>query len=265
MKRKQMKKSGIPRRDLKNEFVKIKKVNGARKISLKINYKTPPVIIEPSHWQVKTQGNEKDGFQTEVYFEEQKDEYLEWMYNKIKTNIFDFKLILELFPNIKEWTESAAMEFHARKFIQENNTSIIVVADGTTPRAGYLFGALYPKLKEIYSIDPLMKQIYVDDHKQMQSLKIIPLASTIETFLEKERLAFENLIVICPHSHVPLNSIVTPLFEKYINLTIITMECCFDQTLTKEEQTKFSIVKVFEEYDFNVHSEANNIKIWTSQ
>ncbi len=266
MKRKQMTKSAIPRKDSKNEFVKIVKEHGARKISLKISHKTPPVLVEPSSWQIKTIGNDKDGFHVNIYFEEYKNDYLDWMFYKMKSNQLNSLMVFEFFPNIKEWSESAAMEFHAREYLLSAvTTTVIVVADGTTPRTAYLFGALHKeKLLKIYSIDPLMKSCYKNDVR-LNDLKISAIDCMIEDFLIKEEKSnYENLIIICPHSHVPLTNILTPLFGKYKKLSIIAMECCVEQTISQEQKLKFLLELKFDEHDFNVHSEANRIQIWSS-
>ncbi len=251
-------KSSVPKMDPSSKFVVVERRNATKIFKLKLDDTTPRVLIEPSHWQLKNQPNGKNGFYLEISVEEFTNDYLDWMYYKILKNELDMKLVFELFPNTKEWTESAAMEFHARPYMSPN-TQIIVVADGTSPRTAYLFGALH-SAHSIYSVDPLMKTNWIK-HPILQNLKITPVAELIEDFLMHHEAKVEQVLIIAPHSHAPLSQIVSK-FKTTQKLVIIAMPCCFEQVLTKEEQSNHGLKLCMDEYDFNVHSEKNKIQIW---
>ncbi len=248
------KKSGIPRLDISKRFIKFDKVSGAKVIKMKIGSDTPPLLVEPSKWQLKTQG--KTSFDVELTIDDQyQDIYLNWF---LFSSEIPFEKTRLLFPNVKEITESAAMYKRVSKYMK-SSSNVIVIADGATPRTGYLFAVLR-SAHHVFSIDPLMKDEWVD-YAFKEALTVCK--SSIEDWFDVNFTALskdQQIIVVCPHSHVLLSVIASRLVG--FEVVIIALPCCFDQSLSVEEQSLLGITLQEDDFDLNVHTEKNNVKIW---
>lgn len=138
---------------------------------------------------------------------------------------FQDLITLQLFPNIKEMTES----FAALKAVQnslkkiwhlvpkDTNAQVVVVGDGNKPRTAATIAFNTPFI--CHSVDPAMKDYILPD----SIMRVIPYGDRIENVQirgEKNQLG----IIVSVHSHAPLNFIgKSVIFDKYL---IINIPCC---------------------------------------
>ena len=174
--------------------------------------------------------------------------YLDWFLTHI---VFPNNRGIQLFPNVKEQSESVGAMFAARKHVLDlHDHVVIVVADGTTPRTGYLIS---PFAKRVISVDPLM-------HEQWTSTVLVPNLTcekaTIEDFLTRFQPDNEKIAIVAVHAHVKLD-LYLPTILPWVT-TVISIPCCVPQHTTLLPQTSNIL-------DYAIMCPCRRVIVWSQQ
>lgn len=156
-------------------------------------------------------------------------------------------LLANLFPNVKEITESWAM-FEATNHLpvgyEWNNpdVTVVVVGDGHKPRTAAMFA--HRTTWNAISIDPaLVPHKY--DFKRFTMYR-----DKVEN-IEIERSG--PLLIVMPHSHARISDCLKNIYSPM--RSIITMDCCVPNPIE-------GVLPDHEYEDVNVWSPHNTIKVW---
>lgn len=182
-------------------------------------------------------------------------------YHKRFLETFSAENVIGLFSRYrgaaKEITESWGMLEAAKKYVPNlNESSVIVVGDGCSPRTGALF-AYYTKANVI-SVDPNFNMDHWIDHQEKQtSIGFAP--QRLHVFKEKIEdklwhIYSETVVVVWPHSHANMNA--ARLTGKYSKRIDIAMPCCVP--IPKAWMVKPHIV--FD--DYHILSPKRTIHVW---
>jgi len=256
-------KSIVPVDVKQTQLVHVQLSHGATEIKFKLCKNTPACVTEPGVWSLECHGNtEALNVDVTLRLNRFTDEYVDWFFYECKMGNFDHgSLYFKMFPNVKELSESVGMLHHITSHLPDPRT-IVVVADGTTPRTGWLCAHMFPTA-HVISVDPLMKKCYVD-HSPLKNLEAHD--CKIEEFITNSMRFEAPLCVVAPHNHVPLTDFVFALHAKIDSqekdLLVVAMPCCTPQTLSQEEQTKLKLESLPEIVDFGIHSPKNHIFFW---
>lgn len=188
--------------------------------------------------------------------------YLDWFWNKLTLKELDPLLMLPMFPNCKEITESVGAFWGLQDLIDLRQTVVIVVGDGSTCRTGCLFAAYS---KNVVSIDPALNVTKCEQHVLPHNL--ILAKETIQEWIEKWQpppASNLQLAVVAVHAHVALQEYVSSILikTKPIQFTLLTIECCVPQHLTDTECISMNLVNKHEYVDWNITSPCRTIKRW---
>jgi len=153
-------------------------------------------------------------------------------------------LLMNLFPNTKEITESMAAYDAVRKYcpdytLGDPGVTVAVIGDGASPRTGAIFA--YRSKWRVLSIDP-----------QLHNKPIWSKIARLSSYPEKvQDVALTADIAVLVHAHVILDSIA------HLNPSIIVaMPCCVNQDYFL--RIKPDIIFT----DWGVHSPKRTINIW---
>jgi hypothetical protein len=156
----------------------------------------------------------------------------------------------------KEITESWAMLEAAKKHVENLNDSlVVVVGDGCSPRTGVIFA--YFTKADVISIDPLFNLNHWYDHCDKQTkMGFEPQRITVFAMKAEDCSVDCNgkdCVVIWPHSHAPMNN--TKIFN-YKSRTDISMPCCvaIPKNWASTPHTTYD--------DYNVLSPKKTVHIW---
>lgn len=163
-------------------------------------------------------------------------------------------LLMKVFPNAKEITESMAMYWNAVKYIcdplnirrDDSNVFIYVVGDGKHPRTGATFA--FRSAWNVISIDPGMDGKWIShDIARLKCYRF-----RIES-LSFDHADNQTAIIVLPHSHATLYNTLSSITGR--NRHLITMPCCVEHDISGvEPDLIFNDPKVF--------SKKNTFKIW---
>ncbi len=167
---------------------------------------------------------------------EQNLQYLQFLWNK---KAFIELMLLKVFPDPKEVTESVASYFHIQNHLKihpgDDKTVVFVVGDGSYPRTA----ALLAKISNwtTISIDPAMQKCI---QKSSNIQKKIDKLSFVPDFIENYQLSqelldkFDKAVVLMIHSHadnkITFEKTLVPFIEKNKTVGIIDIPCCFHKT-----------------------------------
>lgn len=192
------------------------------------------------------------GMETRHEIEQPALHYINWFWYLVSHGKLPFE-IFSLFPNVKEQSESVAAY---KTLVQHglDHAEIIVVADGKNPRTGALFAHLHPT-STVYSIDPIMKEKYVDD-------QILPnltaYANTIQDWVKTKKTSLSTrLFIVAIHPHVVFSEYINDLLKLYptnCKVVILSIPCCFKQSLPFQQ--------IYNTWDMNILSEKRNVIVW---
>ena len=153
----------------------------------------------------------------------------------IKLNCSPDILVLKVFPNIKEITESMSVKNHLYSFWKntkhelnqkDSNLTVIVPGDGRNPRTGVLFA--FTSAHKVISIDPLLKENWINQIK-------VKRLTCIKDKAENVKIDQETIAIILPHSHCNLQELITKWTFK--TAYIVSMPCCFlDKQILKNKK-----------------------------
>lgn len=167
-------------------------------------------------------------------------------YNKVGLIIPFFKSACN---PLKEITESVgaykAVKDHFKSLLFNNDTTIIVVGDGTKPRTASIFWSESPC--QIYSIDPrlsIKSKIYYPFRDRLTIYK---------SKMEDVKIKGNNVIVVSVHGHAPLESILHNITAKEMHM--VEIPCCFPFKAVPCQRTESYI-------DYSIHSEKNLVNIY---
>jgi hypothetical protein len=159
-------------------------------------------------------------------------------------------MMLELFPNAKEVTESfgcfrAIHQYLHGKYVdlQDPDVVCVVVGDGTTPRTAATIA--FRSKWWTYSIDPILK---TDKRYHINKLTMI------QGKIQDQELDFpgKKVVIILPHAHVTVPDCLRHIkgAERYV----IALPCCTDPNMDRAPNQTY--------LDFGIFSPQNRIMIW---
>ena len=146
-------------------------------------------------------------------------------YSSLVFKMKSFPLIQSLFPNMKEWEESCAM-FEAYKYLSNfrSDYGVVVVGDGHLPRTGAMI-AVRSKA-EVVSVDPNM-----NIKKEYNINRLTLIKDKIEDVSTEQYPDTHSLIMLFPHAHVTNQINWDALKEKYSEVWVASMPCCFSDEM----------------------------------
>lgn len=145
-------------------------------------------------------------------------------------------LALGLYPNAKEITESMAVYRavvrHLPVKLNDPNTKVFVLGDGSTPRTAALFA--FRSAWTAYSIDPALKHWKVPNGAiRPRRLRTLPQKAEDTTLLYNTFNPPYSWVVVAPHSHANLQGFLDKIqhIKRYNPIHVVTMPCCVDQAV----------------------------------
>ena len=133
---------------------------------------------------------------------------------------------LSLWPNDKEYTESAACLAAVTRYCpytpDDRGVTALVVGDGRTPRTGALIAA--STAWQVLSVDPVLRKM--GPHPRIERLTMYK--ERAETLAARLTWGLKVVIVAC-HSHAPLH-----IVHAHINAgtsPVISLPCCVKDKL----------------------------------
>ncbi len=194
-------------------------------------------------------------------------DYITWFWEKLTSGQLDASLALKLFPNPKEQSESVAALLTAESHISQlANATVVVVADGTTPRTGYLFAQ---KARNVFSIDPLMRLEWT--MKGQLPNNLFAFQSTIESFIQTNTTCLPAeiinvLVVVAVHSHAGFENYLNDLLRIVPNVKvyIIAIPCCVSQDIPEAQLLKQGLKQLADFYDYGIGSPCRRVLLWSN-
>src|SRR5574343_1709534 len=164
-------------------------------------------------------------------------------------------LVLGLFPNGKEITESMSAYHAVKKYIlddvqelKDESIFLVSVGDGCVPRTAALFA--FMTKWQCWSVDPLMRS--TDWSLKIKRLTVCPHK------VEDIKLEFDcnKLIIVNVHSHAPLNLVLPNIVSINPNCvrSVMVLECCVKMDIPGKPFIGYT--------DQEVWSPCNLVKIW---
>ena len=190
-------------------------------------------------------------------------EYLDWFWRSLQLKTIPMDWALKIFPNVKEQTESVAALFGVKDILSLKESIVIVVGDGSSPRCRGLFAFFS---KEVISVDPEMRAEFCSQ-KTITNLSCV--ASTIEKWIEERKgqpLLNKPVVVVAMHTHVTFQVYLESLLSCIsadVPLVILSVACCYDLYLSKEEVAKYGLTTIPEYDDWAMHSPCRTVRRWT--
>jgi len=158
-------------------------------------------------------------------------------------------LSLNIYPNAKEITESYAAFNCARTKIRhpfsDPTYTVVCVGDGRTPRTAALFA--FRSNWRCISIDPIL-----DTAKIPMWISKIRHLECIPKRVEDVDLMFEKVLIVCVHSHAPLDRILEHIRGKVRSL--IAIPCCVSYEYDRSPCKEY--------FDAGIWSPMNLVKYW---
>lgn len=220
----------------------------------KQDYKDEKISLHVSH------SSEHDTFLLKV--KEPTRDYIDWLWRQMQLKIVPMEWALKIFPNAKEQTESVAALFGVRDLVPFKESTVVVVADGSTPRCAGLMAFF---AREVISIDPTMKAEFT----QVSIPNLQCVASTIEEWVVKRKelpIISNPVVIIAIHAHVTFQSYLQELLQcikEDVPVVILAVSCCVDLYLTPEERELFKITDYKEYDDWAIQSPCRSVRRWT--
>lgn len=158
-------------------------------------------------------------------------------------------LMLGLFPNAKEITESFACYEAVRRHIpfepQDTDVTVVVVGDGSTPRTAATFA--FRSLWNCVSIDP---EIGTPDNWERNVKRLTCHSKKVESL---GKVSYPKLIIVAPHSHADLGAALERFTAKKRH--VIALPCCVRQ----EIEGRLPDIKYD---DWGIHSPQRAVMVW---
>lgn len=195
----------------------------------------------------------KNGSTVTVRMPKIKMDYLNWFWSNVVAQCDNFNFITQLFPNVKEQSESVGALFAAQKYCSDlQNAVVLVVADGSSPRTGFLFARF---AQTVISIDPEMNPQWLCNQSLPANLQVCK--CTIQEFAAAKSFdEYKHIVIVAVHAHVALDEYL-PLFDDRI-ATVIAIPCCVSQDT--------SLIPQLTNYeDFNILSPCRSVSVWSKK
>ncbi len=166
---------------------------------------------------------------------------------------------LGIFPNLKEWSESAALvraiRTHLPQFPMGDKSVVAVsVGDGQTPRTASLLS--YKTKWQVHSVDPVMRRN--EKVRLSRQTKSYPFLSRLHVHRAKIQdvdLGRPNsLIIVACHCHVTTDTMLNTLSGK--RTALVCLPCCVEQ------DKAWGYSPDIEYQDNSIRSPKRAIKIW---
>ena len=162
--------------------------------------------------------------------------------------------ILDVFPNIKEITESMAMSVALWQLgfdRKREDVTVICVGDGCTPRTGALLAHL--SKHTVVSVDPKMR---LDaKYSAVQRLHVINRQIEDRACVLDLYIAATNVVIVACHSHASLSLSVGVILRSLPKtIGVVSMSCCKKDDLSVMPDTSY--------VDHAVWSPKNIVRIW---
>ncbi len=194
--------------------------------------------------------------------------HLDWFWYKLKTKQFPIGLMFDLFPDLKEVSESVSALRNVQSYIKikEIPTTILVIGDGIKPRTASLFAFSSHVQSYIAAIDPLMRMQTknLPNNLFLYSMKIEDWIYENIDIIQSET---ECLIVVGVHSHARFDDYMPLLFThaKAKKIFIFTMKCCgVQQSFTEKQIIDYNLIQMKSNFDWGVFSPTRQCVIWQS-
>lgn len=179
---------------------------------------------------------------------------LRYLDNLVNLHCSQDLLALDLFPNIKEVTESfaayrAALHYLTPRGWKPGDETItgVFVGDGNTPRTGATFA--FRSRWQCISVDPRMKPSWCSGGRKAARVERL---HSHKLRIEDLSIVADRAVVVAVHSHADLASSVAAV--KAREVAVISMECCVPLTLPTPPDFSYN--------DPGVLSPHNRIDIW---
>jgi hypothetical protein len=158
-------------------------------------------------------------------------------------------LALRLYPNVKEWTESAGAYHAVQRHLvphgwdlSDGSIHAVCVGDGCTPRTGGLFA--FRSGWSVHSVDPKIRQR--DVYRRVDRLEVVP--SRVQDW----RLSAERVVVLAVHAHVGLPESLASIEANEV--AVVAIPCCEPLTLPQPPDIVYR--------DHGILSPQNSVRVW---
>jgi hypothetical protein len=245
------------------ETVQLEQLGDAQRVRLVVAPETPRQLVGDS-WTLVTTRHNKTGYRLDLRINSVTDAHLDWFMSRLRSGRLPSPLTLQFFPNIKEVTESVATLNLLRLRVDLTLPTLVLdVGAGSSPRTGGLIAFEYPAAN-VHSIDPAMRE---DWTQQTIASNLRAHDCTIEDWIARHRsmiAASSRLAIVAVHSHARLENYLPILgYGTERPLTVLTVPCCFEQTLTGAQQDALNLYSTFSTTDWGIHSAKRTMHIWT--
>lgn len=249
------------------ETIQLEHQGHRQRIRLIVLPETPRELQDES-WALSVERHNRAGYKIDVKINCPVDTHLDWLRREMRIGRLPAQIMLELFPNVKEMTESVAAACLLQHRVGlELPITVLDVGAGSSPRTGGILALKFPATT-VHSIDPEMRANWIarDGIPNLEAHD----CTAVDWVLDHaaEIFACERLAVVAVHSHAPLESYLPALVAIYGRekpLTLITMPCCEPllQALTAQQQEELNMYMVFRTEDWGIHSEKRTMYVWS--
>ncbi len=183
--------------------------------------------------------------------------HIDWFWNMLQNNRMLCELALSLFPNTKEQSESVAALHSFHKHCNKNEkVGVIVVADGVTPRTGFLF-ALEPSCQWVVSVDPLMHTKWIANNELPNNLQAFKCKVEDLNMQKFDWDCIDRVIVVAVHAHVGFEHYLATIASCKKQMLVIAIPCCVALEIPNEQ-----LPQVSKEQDYGILSPCRTAVVW---
>jgi len=171
-------------------------------------------------------------------------------------------LAFALFPNSKEQSESVSALFAFRKYVQteRSRVGVIVVADGSTPRTGFLLALERPKW--VISVDPIMRAEWIDSEKLPSNLCVCKCKIEEVELDELNWREIDSVVIIAVHAHVGFENYLDVVLQRKQKTTIIAIPCCIPLEIAPKQATDWKLNLLSRQQDYSILSPCRTVAVW---
>jgi hypothetical protein len=175
-----------------------------------------------------------------------------YMNELVKCRCLPDLLSLNLFPNAKELTESAAAYNAVRKQhifeLSDRGVCLLSVGDGCTPRTAAMFA--FRSAWTCFSIDPRLRQKSIP----WPIDRLYTIAARVEDITPRLVAGWDKLVIVAVHSHAPLEECMKWKAKQRL---VVSIPCCVPQTRERKPDLTY--------YDMGIWSPENKVLVWKDE
>lgn len=158
-------------------------------------------------------------------------------------------LLIPLFPNFKEVTESfaafAAVRHHLPQYSsRDTDVTIVAVGDGSTPRTAATFALR--TAWNCWSVDPALSHARL--FRNIKRLTVEP------SRIEQVRITGDRVIVVAVHSHADLTAAIRAIDAD--SISVVAIPCCVPQQIDAPPDMEYE--------DYGCLSPQRTVMVWRS-